>query len=499
LWGYLFGPGIIEPIDDIRAGNPASNPELLDALTKDFIASGFDAQHMLKTICKSRAYQLSVKTNKWNEDDTLNYSRAMPRRLPAEVLYDAVHLATGSIERFPGLPAGMRASELPDSGVSDAFLDDFGKPVRESACECERSSGMVLGPIMKLINGPTVANAIADPASELNQLVATEKDDSKLIQEIFVRFLARNPTPQEIQLGLNALKGSAAEHDKAVAALAEYEKTIPAKQAAWELTAGKPVIWTVLDPSEMKSTVGATFKKNDDKSISVGGPTGKDVYTIVAATDVVGITGIRLEALNDAALPGGGPGRPPNGNFVVSEFMVTAAPKADPAKAAAVGLQNASADFSQDMYGVAGAIDGNDATGWAVSLQLGKPHTALFETKADVKHDGGTLLTVTLSQQFQDGMHSLGKFRLSVATGSRPLTGPNLPAELAAALGVPADKRNDTQKKVISDYFRAQDSELVRLAQTVQREAEQLKNARSIGTQDLAWALINNPAFLFNR
>ena len=139
LWGYLFGVGIIEPIDDIRAGNPATNPELLDALTKDFIASGFDAQHMLRTICKSRTYQLSVATNKWNEDDGINYSHAVPRRLPAEVLYDAIHLATGSTGRLPGVPAGFRAAELPDAGVSDPFLEDFGKPARESSCECERS------------------------------------------------------------------------------------------------------------------------------------------------------------------------------------------------------------------------------------------------------------------------------------------------------------------------------------------------------------------------
>ncbi len=499
LWGYLFGPGIIEPIDDIRAGNPASNPELLDALSKDFVASGFDAQHMLTTICKSRVYQLSVKTSKWNEDDTLNYSHTMPRRLPAEVMFDAIHLATGSVKHLPGLPAGMRAAELPDAGASDPFLDDFGKPARESACECERSTGMVLGPIMKLINGPTVANAIADPASELNLLVAAEKDDGKLIQEVFLRFLARNPTEQEIKLGTEALKGSAAEHDKAAAVLAEYEKTIPAKQIAWELSAGKPVTWTALDPSEMKSLVGATFKKNDDKSISVGGANGKDVYTIVAATDAAGITGIRIEALADPALPAGGPGRPPNGNFVLSELKVTAAPKADPSKAAAVELQNASADFSQDAWAVAGAIDGNEATGWAVSPQFGKDHAALFETKTDVKHDGGTLLTITLSQQFPDAMHTLGKLRLSVATGSRPLTGPNLPAPLAAALAVPADKRDDAQKKVVSDYFRGQDADLIRLTQAVQRETEQLKNARTIGVQDLAWALINNPAFLFNR
>lgn len=357
LWGYLFGTGIIEPIDDIRAGNPASNPELLDALTKDFVESGFDVQHMLRTICKSRMYQLSVKTNKWNEDDTLNYSHAIPRRLPAEVLYDAIHLATGAVNRLPGLPAGMRAAELPDAGVSDPFLDDFGKPVRESACECERSSGMVLGPIMKLINGPTVANAIADPASELNKLAATEKDDTKLLQEIFFRFLGRMPTEKELSLGAEALKGSAAEHDKAVAALAEYEKTVPAKQAAWEQSVGRPVVWTVLDASEMKSQVGATFKKNDDKSIFVAGANGKDTYTIVAPTDAAGITGIRIEALSDAALPVGGPGRAQNGNFVLSELKVTAAPKGDPSKVAAVELQNASADFSQEAWGVAGAID----------------------------------------------------------------------------------------------------------------------------------------------
>lgn len=500
LWGYLFGIGIIEPIDDIRAGNPATNPELLDALTQDFVASGFDIQHMLRTICKSRAYQHSVGTNKWNADDGINYSHALPRRLPAEVLFDAIHLATGSIERLPGLPAGMRAAELPDAGVSDPFLDDFGKPVRESACECERSSGMVLGPIMKLINGPTVAGALADPASELNQLVASEPDDTKLIQEVFLRFLARLPSEQELKLGLAALQGSPVEHEKAVAALAEYEKTLPAKQAAWEQTVGKPVVWTVLDPTEMKSAVGATFTKNEDKSITVGGANGADTYTIVAPTNLAGITGIRLEALSDSALPASGPGRAPNGNFVLSELKITAAPQSDAAKVANVELQNGSANFAQEMYPAANAIDGNPGTGWAISPQVGKPHTALFETKADLTHEGGTLLTISLSQQFADGMHSLGKFRLSVTTGSRPIAGGTpLPAELAAALTAPADKRTDEQKKLLSDHFRAQDGELTRLSQAVQREAEQLKNSRLIGTQDLGWALINNPAFLFNR
>jgi hypothetical protein len=96
LWSYLLGVGIIEPVDDIRAGNPPTNPALLDALTDDFIKSGFNIQHMFKTICKSRVYQHSVKTNDFNRDDDINYSHAIVRRLPAEVLYDSIHRATGS-------------------------------------------------------------------------------------------------------------------------------------------------------------------------------------------------------------------------------------------------------------------------------------------------------------------------------------------------------------------------------------------------------------------
>src|SRR5690606_12107946 len=124
LFGYMLGTGIIEPIDDIRAGNPPSNPELLEALTRDFVQHNFDTQHMLRTICKSRAYQHSVATNEWNEDDSLNYSHATPRRLPAEVLFDAIHVAAGATPKLPGVPAGFRAAQLPDAGISIPFLDD---------------------------------------------------------------------------------------------------------------------------------------------------------------------------------------------------------------------------------------------------------------------------------------------------------------------------------------------------------------------------------------
>ena len=101
LWGYLFGVGIMEPIDDLRAGNPPTNPQLLEYLTQEFLASNFDVRHMVRLICKSRTYQLSVESNPFNVDDKINYSHAQPRRLPAEVLFDTVHRATGTITNEP--------------------------------------------------------------------------------------------------------------------------------------------------------------------------------------------------------------------------------------------------------------------------------------------------------------------------------------------------------------------------------------------------------------
>jgi len=208
---------------------------------------------------------------------------------------------------------------------------------------------------------------------------------------------------------------------------------------------------------------------------------------------------LKLEALPDASLAASGPGRAPNGNFVVSELKVTIAAKSDPSQTQPLALENASADFSQDNMHVASAVDGNDETGWAISPQFGKLHEAIFETKDDAGHDGGSVLTITISQQYPDGKHLLGKFRLSVTDGTRPLTRPKLPDAVTAALAVPKDQRTDERAAAIAAHYRSLDSELTRLAAEVKTAADQMKNARALGIQDLAWALINNPAFLFNR
>ena len=127
----------------------------------------------MSLICKSRTYQLSVETNSWNEDDQINFSHARARRLPAEVLYDAIYRATGATSSFPGVAPGTRAATLPDVGVElpDGFLGNLGRPARESACECERSSNLQLGPVMALVSGPTVGDAISDPENAVAKLV----------------------------------------------------------------------------------------------------------------------------------------------------------------------------------------------------------------------------------------------------------------------------------------------------------------------------------------
>lgn len=196
-WSYFFGRGIIDPVDDIRAGNPASNPELLDALTKDFVDSGYDLKKLIRTICNSATYQRSLEAGQWNEDDTINFSHALPRRLSAEQLYDAIIQATGAPRALPGVPAGFRASELPDSDVEVAFLDMFGRAPRESPCECERTSDVSLGQTLNMVNGPTIGDAIAHPQGVIAKAVAAGMPNDKLIETIYLSALCRKPSAEE--------------------------------------------------------------------------------------------------------------------------------------------------------------------------------------------------------------------------------------------------------------------------------------------------------------
>lgn len=200
-WSYLLGRGIIDPVDDIRLSNPPSNPALLEGLTADFVASGFDLRHLLRTITQSHTYQRSFQTNEWNKDDDINYSHATPRRLSAEPLYDAIMVASGAPLGVPGAPSGFRASQLPDAAVNVPFLDMFGRAPRESPCECERSSEVSLAQTLTLINGPTISDAIAHPNGLVQQLVTANKSPRDAATEIYLSVLNRLPDDTELNQG----------------------------------------------------------------------------------------------------------------------------------------------------------------------------------------------------------------------------------------------------------------------------------------------------------
>ena len=208
MWSYFLGKGIIDPVDDIRASNPPANEALLDALTKDFKDHNYDLKHLIRTIVNSRIYQAGIETNEWNESDNTNFSHAVPRRLNAEQLMDALTQATGVRPAFPEVPADTKAEEFPDPHVGkDGFLDLFGRPQRESACECERKTDLSLPQALNLVNGRTISDAIADPAGRIAKVLIAGADDRALLQELYLATLSRAPTPTELDRGITYLRG----------------------------------------------------------------------------------------------------------------------------------------------------------------------------------------------------------------------------------------------------------------------------------------------------
>ena len=160
IWSYVMGRGIVDPIDDFRDSNPPANPELLDALAADFVEQGFDRRHVIRTILRSRTYQSSATANQFNERDQKYFSRYAARMLSAEQLLEAISQFTGVPEIFAGLPSGTRATQLPSPSYGKDFLKVFGKPLRDTACECERASRSDLARVMELVNGPLVFDKV---------------------------------------------------------------------------------------------------------------------------------------------------------------------------------------------------------------------------------------------------------------------------------------------------------------------------------------------------
>lgn len=193
---HFLGVGLVEPVDDLRASNPPTNPELWQALNREFTQK-FDLKHMMRLILNSRTYQLSSTTRPSNEKDTRFYSHYYARRLPAEVLLDALSQATRVPDSFPGYPLGMRAVQLPDSGLKSYFLSLFGRSERVTACACERSGEVTMPQLLHLQNGESVVMKLRAPEGRLAKLLKESRTEPQIVEELFLATLSRRPTPQE--------------------------------------------------------------------------------------------------------------------------------------------------------------------------------------------------------------------------------------------------------------------------------------------------------------
>ncbi len=602
MWGYLLGTGIIEPLDDIRAGNPPTNPELLNHLSQEFIASGFDTRKLVRLICKSRAYQLALTTTQWNVDDTINYSHARARRLPAETLMDAVYSVTGSTPDFPGAKPGTRAAQLTDAAMDapSGILANLGRPPRESSCECERSSDLRLGSVMALLSGPAVSGAINDPRNAIAKLTEQVTDDRELVNSIFLRVLNRPATDREIKTSLASTATVEKEQDEMKAALVQkedwwkpvlarkekeredaigrakdelgaYEKEIAARAgqlkrehaeklakaeaavkerdtklaaefAAFEKSLNPATAWVPVEVKEVRGRSGVELKKLKDGTVQASGAKVQADYFITATSALATITGVKLEALPDETLPDFGPGRDAGG-FVVTEFRLKSATnvaKLD-GKFTDVALKDVRVDYLQDGYMTNQIIDGKDASGaregWSIGgAPAGNPHWATFQLGKPLPLAKGGTLKFEINQKYKDA-RSIGRFRLWATSSDKPLD-PGVPVEVAKILKIPATERAKEQTETLRNYQRESDGDhrkrdqalivakrplpedpklnalgaavtkasdpvktdaaLLQLREDTAASGKQLGNKRLVMAQDLAWALINNPAFLFN-
>jgi hypothetical protein len=201
-WAHFLGRGLVEPIDDVRLTNPPSNPQLLDALAKHLVDNHFDLHTLIQTITASNAYQRSTEANTTNQRDEQNYSRYLLKRLDAEVLLDAITDTTGVPEKFQGTPAGYRAVQLWDSQVPHDFLKLFGRPYRVSACACERAGEPTVGQILHVMNSPRIQKKIGHVGGRVAKLVRESTDNDYVIQELYLTFFNRFPTPTEHKTAL---------------------------------------------------------------------------------------------------------------------------------------------------------------------------------------------------------------------------------------------------------------------------------------------------------
>ena len=215
IWYHVMGRGLVEPVDDLRVTNPPVNPALLNALSQAFIDSGFDVRALVRQIMVSTTYQLSSQPNATNANDQQNFSRAIVKRLDAEVLLDAQNQAIGLPAKFNGYELGIRAGQIPGvrkikwrkeaPSSGDLFLATFGKPDRMMACECERSNETTLNQVFFLVSDKGIGERMNESESQVRQLAESEISDAELVKLIYWRTLSRAPGRAELVFATNYL------------------------------------------------------------------------------------------------------------------------------------------------------------------------------------------------------------------------------------------------------------------------------------------------------
>ena len=207
IWFQLLGQGIVDPIDDFRSTNPASNPELLNALTQEFASRGYRVRELMRLILNSQTYQLSSETNDTNADDVTSFSHAIPQRLTAEQTLDAISQVLDVSAKFGGYPDGTRAMQLagvrngghrysrPEAG--DKFMALFGKPSRLQTCECERTGETTLAQTMEMVSGELITELLRDPENRVANSVQSSETAAQFLDSFWWSALSRPPTKDE--------------------------------------------------------------------------------------------------------------------------------------------------------------------------------------------------------------------------------------------------------------------------------------------------------------
>ncbi|MDB5337851.1 MAG: hypothetical protein JWN70_3470, partial [Planctomycetaceae bacterium] len=204
VWYHLFGRGIVEPVDDFRDTNPASNPQLLDQLAAEFVKSGYRIKPVLRMVLNSSTYQLDVKPapgqSKFAATPEPYFTHSVPRMLTAEQLLDAVTKVTGVPEEFPGYPRGTRAIQIAEGAIEHPFLKAFAKPVRDVTCECAREDDPSLSQVIHLLNNRGIVQNIKSSQSHVSQWLAAGQTDDQVMENVYLLTLSRRPTTVERDL-----------------------------------------------------------------------------------------------------------------------------------------------------------------------------------------------------------------------------------------------------------------------------------------------------------